>query len=390
MRLLVLDPRFGAAGDMITGALLSAGADRTAVLSAMRSVAGMPVVEPVVRSGVSALHVQTNTGPAHRTLEEVLARVRAASAPAPAVALAEQVFARIAAAEAKVHGTIHVHFHEVGADDAIADVLGACTALVSLGVDAVHILPVSTGSGTLTCAHGVMPVPAPATAEILAASSLTVSFGGFSGELCTPTGAALLAEFSAAFGSAEHTGRVLSQGFGAGTRDPADHPNVLRAVLMESAAPFFGSAVDVLETNVDDLSGELMSAAMSLLLTAGARDVCIVPAIMKKGRPGHLIRVICLPEDTDRLAKLLARETGSLGIRCTPMVHRFVAERSVSQETVVVNGESYAIDVKTACMDAVPYSRKAEFDQLFRAAAAAGVSVRDLKRIVEEASWTKE
>lgn len=390
MRLLVLDPRFGAAGDMITGALLSAGADRTAVLLAMRSASGEPAVELVFRCGVPALHVRTNTGPAHRTLEDVLARVRAAAASAGAITLAEQVFARIASAEAKVHGTDHVHFHEVGADDAIADVLGACTALLSLGVDAVHILPVSTGSGTLTCAHGVLPVPAPATAEILAASDLTVLFGGFAGELCTPTGAALLAAFSAAFGTAEHTGRVLLQGFGAGTRDPADHPNVLRAVLMESAAPFFGAAVDVLETNVDDLSGELLSSAMSLLLDAGARDVCIVPVIMKKGRPGHLVRVICMPDDTDRLAKLLARETGSLGIRCTPMVHRFVAGRSVTPETVVINGGEYAIDVKTAYMDAVPYSRKAEFDQLFRAAAVAGVSVRDLKRIVEEASWKRE
>ncbi|HJK16058.1 MAG TPA: LarC family nickel insertion protein, partial [Methanocorpusculum sp.] len=207
MRLLVIDPGFGAAGDMMCGALLAAGADRNTVLCAMRSVAPEFSVSQVVRCGMPALYVQTHTGPAHRTLDEVLEIVRSADAPAAAVSLAERVFTRIAAAEEVVHGTHHVHFHEVGADDAIADVLGACTALVTLGVDAVHILPLSVGSGTIVCAHGTMPVPAPATAEVLRNSDLQVMIGGFAGELCTPTGAALLAEFSASFGTKDHVGK---------------------------------------------------------------------------------------------------------------------------------------------------------------------------------------
>lgn len=390
MRLLVIDPGFGAAGDMMCGALLAAGADRDTVLRAMQPAAPELSVSQVIRCGMPACYVRTHAGPAHRTPAEVLAIVRAADAPAAAIDLAVRVFTRIAAAEEQVHGTHHVHFREVGADDAIADVLGACTALVTLGVDAVHILPLSVGSGTTVCAHGTMPVPAPATAEILRNANLRVVTSGFSGELCTPTGAALLAEFSASFGTDEHPGRLVSVGCGAGTRDPADHPNVLRVMIMETESPLFGPAVDVLETNVDDVSGELLSDVVSSLMDAGARDACLVPIIMKKGRPGYLVRVIALPEDSERLARLLARETGSLGIRCMPMVHRFVADRRISSETVVVNGNTFTVDVKTAFMDGKPYSRKAEFDQVRDAADAAGVSVRDMKRVVEEEAWKKE
>jgi uncharacterized protein (TIGR00299 family) protein len=313
-----------------------------------------------------------------------------ADAPVAAISLAKRVFSRIAEAEEQVHGHPHGHFHEVGADDAIADVLGACTAFVMLRVDAVCVLPVRVGSGTVMCAHGTMPVPTPATAEILRRSDLTVLMGGGGGELCTPTGAALLAEFLASFGTEEHAGRVVSIGCGAGFCDPADHPNVLRVMVMESAASFFGPTVDVLETNVDDLPGEVLSSAVSMLMDAGARDACLVPAVMKKGRPGYLMRVVSLPEDSERLARLLARETGSLGVRCVPMVHRFVADRQVCAETVMVNGEAFTVEVKTAFLDGNPYSRKAEFDQVRDAANAAGVSVRDMKRVVEEEAWKRE
>lgn len=390
MRLLVIDPGFGAAGDMLCGALLAAGADRDAVVRAMRSAASELSVSQTVRCGMPAWFVQTHADQSHRTLSEVLDVVRVVDAPAAVVTLAERVFSRIAAAEERVHGTHHVHFHEVGADDAIADVLGACTALVTLAVDAVHVLPLSVGSGTVVCAHGTMPVPAPATAEILRDSGLEIAVGGFSGELCTPTGAALLAEFFASFGTTERNGRIISIGCGAGSRDPVDHPNVLRALVMESESPFFGPVVDVLETNVDDVPGELLPTVVSSLMDAGARDACLVPVVMKKGRPGYIVRVIVLPQDSERLARLLARETGSLGVRCTPMVHRFVADRQVSSETVVVNGETFSIAVKTAFMDGKPYSRKAEFDQLREAADTAGVSVRDMKRVVEEEAWKKE
>ena len=391
MRFVTFDPVFGAAGDMICGALLAAGADAEGMVRAMRSAVADPEILQVVRCGVPAVQVWMHAGPAHRTLEEVLDIVRSADAPERARDLAERVFSRIHAAETRVHGTHHVHFHEVGADDAIADVLGACTGFLSLEVDGVQVLPVSAGSGTLTCAHGVMPVPAPATAEIFAASDLVVRTGDtFSGELCTPTGAALLAEFLASFGTRETCGKLCCTGCGAGTRDPADHPNVLRVMIQETEPKSSEKVVDVLETNVDDLSGEILSAVVVRMMEEGGRDACLIPVVMKKGRPGFIIRVVCMPNDAERLAAILARETGSLGVRCTPMVHRFVADRAVAPQPVVVNGHVYSIDVKTAFLDGSPYSRKAEFDQVQIVAKEAGVPVKELKRTVEEEAWKRE
>lgn len=384
MRILVLDPRFGAAGDMILGALLSLGADKDAALRSVASVS-KPDITKVTRAGITATYIRTNTEKSSRNLQEILEIISAADAPEKAREIAKQVFNRIQNAEAQVHQTEHVHFHEVGADDAISDILGSVTALLSLQVDGVHILPVSVGSGTLKCSHGIMPVPAPATTEILKASALSVSLGSFEGELCTPTGAALLATFQESFGTKSPAGRLIASGSGAGTRDPADHPNVLLAYIIETEES--GSAVDVLETNVDDVSGELLASVLSTMMSEGARDASVLPIIMKKGRPGHLIRVISLPADSARLAKILARETGSLGIRCIPMVHRFIADRKISTEHVVIDGKVYPVDVKTAYMDGSVYSRKAEFDDLQRIAEMSGVSVRTVKRIVEEEAW---
>src|SRR5512145_44920 len=168
MRVLVFDPFHGAAGDMITGALLDCGADRAAVLRAMAAVVAEPSITTVIRAGIRALKVDTKTTPAHRTLAEVMERLdrTAPHLPGPALAMARRVFERINAAEEEVHGA-HAHFHEVGADDAIADVVGACTALHSLALDGVKVLPITLGHGTATGSHGIFPIPAPATAAIL-------------------------------------------------------------------------------------------------------------------------------------------------------------------------------------------------------------------------------
>ncbi|HKM41158.1 MAG TPA: nickel pincer cofactor biosynthesis protein LarC [Methanocorpusculum sp.] len=384
MRILILDPRFGAAGDMILGALLSLGADKVAVLRSVSSVS-TPEITEVRRAGISATYIRTNTGKTTRTLDDIIAILSAADAPERAKELAKKVFYRIHEAEAKVHHTEHVHFHEVGADDAISDILGSCTALLSLHMDAVHILPVSTGQGTVNCSHGIMPVPAPATSEILKASNLRVLFDSFEGELCTPTGAALLATFNDVFGTKNQPGKLIKTGYGAGTRDPADHPNVLCASIIDAAE--CESVVDVLETNVDDISGELLGSVLSTMMCEGARDASLVPIIMKKGRPGYLVRVISPPADSVRLAKVLARETCSLGIRCTPMVHWFVADRCISTESVVINGVVYPINVKHASMDGIVYSCKAEFDDLQKIAESSGVPLKNVKRVVEEDAW---
>ncbi len=198
MRILIFDPFHGAAGDMITAALIACGADRERVVAAMRTVVTDPTVEIVNRAGIRAVRVHTHATPEHRTLAEVGKKLDAVATLVPenVLAMARRVFLRLNTAEESVHGE-HVHFHEVGADDAIADIIGACTALSSLEVDGVAVLPVALGSGMATGSHGRFPVPAPATVAILAGSGLTAIPGGDDGELCTPTGAALLAEFVA-------------------------------------------------------------------------------------------------------------------------------------------------------------------------------------------------
>jgi hypothetical protein len=391
MRVLIFDPFHGAAGDMVTGALLDCGADREAVLRAMAAVVAEPSVTTVTREGIRAVKVDTNATPAHRTLAEVMERLDAAAphVPAPALAMARRVFLRIHAAESAVHGA-HAHFHEVGADDAIADVLGACTALHTLAVDGVSILPVMLGHGTATGSHGTFPVPSPATAAILQETTLVVSPGEHAGELCTPTGAALLAEFSTLDPGTLGGYTILASGYGAGTRDTRDAPNVLRVILAGTAgtgAALSQDTTDLLETNVDDVSGEVIAHAVARFMEAGARDASAVPVIMKKGRPAFLVRVISPPESSARLAELMALELGTLGVRCIPGVHRFIAERTVLEVEIEIAGKRCHLPVKLGWMHGSVYVLKAEYEPARQIAAETGIPVRAVLRAVEEQAW---
>lgn len=386
MRVLLLDPFHGAAGDMTIGALLDLGADEAQVRAAMASVVADPAFSRVTRCGIAAVRVETRSGPAHRSLAEVIERVEAAAAPPAVIERAKRVFQRIADAEEGVHGHAP-HFHEVGADDAIADVIGACTALESLHPGAVAVMPLALGRGSVVAAHGRMPVPAPATLGVLKNSGLDAVFGGGEGELCTPTGAALLAEFSTIKPAAIGAVRVLATGYGAGSRDPADVPNVLRAVLLEGTAGVPGDEVDILETNVDDVTGEVIAHCMDALFAAGARDVSVVPATMKKGRAGHLVRVVCRPADSAPLSLILARELGTLGVRCIPSVHRLAANRRIERVAAEVAGERREVAVKVAAIEGEVFSVKAESDEVRAWAEELGVPVRHVARIVEAAAW---
>jgi len=366
---------------MITAALISCGADREKVVAAMRSVVAEPTIETVDRAGIRALKIHTHATPAHRTLAEVTKRLDSAGphVPPEALAMARRVFARLNTAEEKVHGE-HVHFHEVGADDAIADIIGACTALSTLEVDGVVILPIALGSGTATGSHGTFPVPAPATVAIMEASGLVGSPGGGDGELCTPTGAALLAEFAAAAPARLGAFEILSSGYGAGTRNPAHTPNVLRALVVRTSGTDSrsGDTVDILETNVDDVSGEVIGDALARFMAAGARDASAVPILMKKGRPGYLVTVIAQPVSSADLARLMARELGTLGIRCIPAVHRFISDRSVKEVEIDIAGQKRMVPVKIGSTGGHAYTCKAEFDAAKAIAEELGVPVRDV------------
>jgi hypothetical protein len=391
MRVLIFDPFHGAAGDMITGALLDCGADREAVMRAMAAVVAEPSVTTVTRAGIRALKVDTKAAPAHRTLAEVMERLDLAASrvPAPALAMARRVFERIHAAETAVHGS-QVHFHEVGADDAIADVIGACTALHSLAVDGVKVLTVTLGHGTAAGSHGIFPVPAPATAAILQKTNLVTTQSDHAGELCTPTGAALLAEFSALDPGPLGGYTILATGYGAGSRDPRHAPNVLRVMLVGTTGTGAGLApdtVDLLETNVDDVSGEVIAHAIARFMEAGARDASAVPLVMKKGRPGFLIRVISLPETSADLAELMAQELGTLGIRCIPAIHRFIAERTTEEVEIGIAGKRRKVPVKCGWMHGRVFTLKAEFEPSRDLALETGVPVREVLRLVEEEAW---
>jgi uncharacterized protein (TIGR00299 family) protein len=391
MRLLIFDPFHGAAGDMITGALLDCGADRDMVIRAMLAVVAEPSISKVTRAGIQAIKVDTHATPVHRSFAEVMERIDGAAphVPPPALAMARRVFGRIHRAESEVHGA-QAHFHEVGADDAIADIIGACTAIHSLAVDGVKVMPIMVGHGTATGSHGTFPIPAPATTLILKEAGLTAIPGDHMGELCTPTGAALLAEFATMSAPDPGTYTILSVGYGAGTRDPHHAPNVVRVMLVESSVVpthLAEDTVDILETNVDDVSGEVIAHAITRFMEAGARDASATPIIMKKGRPGFLIRVISLPETSPALAGLMAVELGTLGIRCIPAVHRFIAERVIQEIEVVIAGQTRKMPVKCGIMNGKVYTLKAEFDHARTWATELDIPVRDVLRIIEELAW---
>ena len=391
MRVLVFDPFHGAAGDMIIGALLDCGADKNSVMRAMQSVVSEPAITEVTRAGIRAVTVNTHATPVHRTFSEVITRLDSVKAevPAEALAMAKRVFERINHAEEQVHGA-HVHFHEVGADDAIADVIGACTALHSLGLDGVAVMPIELGRGVATGSHGTFPIPAPATVEIISRSELIAMQGDEEMELCTPTGAALLAEFSTIPPKNLGTYTILAVGYGAGSRDPAGVPNVIRALVVETKGnegTLPQDTVDILETNIDDVSGEVIAYAITRFMEKGARDANAIPVIMKKGRPGFLIRVICTSDKSGELAELMARELGTLGVRCFPAVHRFIANRTVQYVDVEIAGDHRTMPVKVGWMHGGIYTLKAEFDPAQEWARELGIPLLEVQRTIENAAW---
>jgi pyridinium-3,5-bisthiocarboxylic acid mononucleotide nickel chelatase len=384
MRYLLFNAFHGAAGDMITASLLAIGADRELVSKAMQSVVSEPTIRFVTKNGIRAIKVDTHASPERRTLEEVNEIVRGADAPPAAVEMALKVFKRIADAEETVHGE-HPHFHEVGADDAVADVVGACTALHSLKPDAVSVTGLALGGGTIRTGHGTLPVPAPATLAILSLSSIPVMFGGpDDGELCTPTGAALLAEFYSMPHRESGAWVVRGVGYGAGTRESKDVPNVLMAMLLETEGNIAGDSVDILETTVDDVTGEVIGNTIQVLMDLGARDVSAVPSVMKKGRAGYLIRVICRCEDSGTLAKAMAEELGTLGVRCIPSVHRFIADRTVEIISIDIAGKQRDIPVKCGWIDGRCYTLKAEFDAVREISVSSGIPAREVAATAEE------
>jgi len=336
MKSCYLDPFSGLSGDMIVGALLDAGADTAALINALDTLGTGATfrVEKTKRRGIAAskFHVDgTQTG-THRHLSHILDLIDRSALPARVKQNAAAVFQRLGEAEAKVHGMPleKVHFHEVGAVDSICDIVGACAAFDLLDVGHLYCGPVNVGSGTVNTEHGVLPVPAPATAELL--KGKPVYSRGPTMELTTPTGAAIVATLAVQFGPMPAM-LISGTGYGAGDRDFAEHANVLRVMLGEPSGAAESTSVSVLEANIDDASPQVLGYAMERLLEAGALDVTLEPVFMKKNRPGTLLRVIARPEDRESLCELVFAETTTLGLRIYEAERRVKARHIREIET---------------------------------------------------------
>jgi uncharacterized protein (TIGR00299 family) protein len=336
MKICYLDAFSGISGDMTVGALLDAGADSAALVRALESLGTGAAfrIEKTTRRGIAASKFYVDGGDSkhHRHLKDILELIGKAALTDRAKQNATAVFQRLGEAEAKVHGIAltKVHFHEVGAVDSICDIVGACAAFDLLNVDAIHISPLNVGSGTVNTEHGILPVPAPATAELLAGKPIYAR--GPSVELTTPTGAAIAVTLAAEFGAMPAM-TITGTGYGAGDKDFNEHANVLRVLIGDTSGAAESTTVAVLEANIDDSTPQVLAYAMERLLEAGALDVTLENVLMKKNRPGTLIRVIAKPEDREHLAKVMFAETTTLGLRIYGAERRVKARRFQEVDT---------------------------------------------------------
>ena len=415
MRTLAFDGRMGASGDMLLAALLAAGADRAALGAVEDALDVRYVVDSTTKCGIEATAVDVvlsgdrddsvhdhdhNHGHDHnhdddhtpaeghgptRSYREVLEIVETMELPADVQRDAKAIFEILGEAEASVHGADidEIHFHEVGADDAIADVVGTCLLVTDLGTERIVTTPLSVGSGEVEASHGTYPVPTPAVAEIAERAGWQLRGGPVEAELLTPTGAAILAHFAEGVESLPALS-VEASGYGAGGWDFESRPNVLRAVVGESQGALDRDAITVLETNLDDASPEALGGLQETLGDAGALDVSVVPLTMKKSRPGHLVKVVCKPEDAQVVARRLAEETGTLGVREHGAGHRWIAERESQTVSVAIDGVNYDVGVKVASAGGDVYDVSAEYDDALAVAREAGVPVREVMRRAEE------
>jgi uncharacterized protein (TIGR00299 family) protein len=378
MRLAWFDAQAGASGDMLLGALVDAGAPLTTLQEAVDALGVEPVrltESRVQRAGLAATKVDVDTSPSDvtRTWADVRSLLEEASLADAVRTRALDVFARLARAEGAAHGVSpdEVHFHEVGALDALADVVGSSAGLHALGVTAAAASVVTVGSGTVRTAHGVLPVPVPAVTALLAEAGAPVQGGPVAHEACTPTGAALLASVVTAWGPLPPM-RLTATGHGAGGRDDDRTPNVLRVLLGEPVEPDVpaGDAL-VLEANVDDLDPRLWPGVLSALLAAGASDAWLTPVLMKKGRPAHTLSVLTPLPAADAVRRVVFTESSTIGLR----EHR-VGKTALDREVRTVTVDGLDVRVKVALLDGEVVNVAPEFDDVAAAAATLGRPVK--------------
>lgn len=378
MKIAYLDCPSGISGDMTLAALVDAGVDLAAIQAALDSL-GLPKAcrldtEEVKRKGFRARKVNVVHEPeqAHRHLHHITEMIdRGALTPAQKD-LAKRIFTLVGEAEAKVHGTTmrKVHFHEVGAVDSIADIVGSAVGWTLLGVDRIVCSPIPTGTGYIEIAHGRVSVPAPATAEIL--RGVPIAHSTVEAELTTPTGAAIVATVADEFGPLPAM-TIEAIGYGAGSRELASQANIARLIVGEAADPTTSDQVWVLETNLDDISGEIIGHTSGLLMEAGALDVYTTAIQMKKNRPGVTLSVLCETAIVPKLEKIIFRETATLGIR------RWLASRhKLERRPHTVETPFGPIVGKLAVLADGSASFSPEYESCRRAAAEKNAPLKDV------------
>ncbi|MEJ7629559.1 MAG: nickel pincer cofactor biosynthesis protein LarC [Nocardioidaceae bacterium] len=385
-----LDAASGASGDMLLGALVGAGADLAAMREAVAAVAPERVVmssEPVRRGSLSARRVVVEVADSgsRRGLGDVLGLIGAAAIATATKEHATAVFTAFAESEASVHGTTvdEVHFHEVGALDAIADIVGACAGFLSLDLGALHCSPVAVGSGSVSSTHGMLSVPVPAVVALL--RGVPTYAGPVATELCTPTGAALLAHWVTSWGP-QPAMAVSAVGVGAGGADFASHANVLRLLVGEASSgtrPASPASPEpdgtlVIETNVDDLDPRLWPRILTLLLDRGASDAWLTPILMKKGRPAHTLSVLARSDRAESLRTAIYAETSAIGMR-----EYVVSKRELDREFRIVAVGGRHVRVKVALWGGAVVNVQPEYDDVVVAADALG---RPAKSVLAEAA----
>lgn len=378
MKTLYFDCFAGASGNMILGALIAAGVDANALKRELEKL-NLPefelAVEKVDRSGISSTHVRVEIPDEknHRHLPEIARIITESSLSDPVKQRSLAIFRRLAEAEASVHGIelSKVHFHEVGAFDAIIDIVGSCIGFEMLGIDQFIASKIHVGSGFVDMAHGKFPVPPPAVAELL--KEVPFYSTEIEGEMITPTGAAIISTVSDSYGSIPEL-TLEATGYGAGTRAYENFPNVLRVMIgvtAERTQAIGTETLSLLETNIDDLSPQILGHFMDRALGEGALDCWFTPIQMKKNRPATLVSVLCRTADEQKFLELFYRETSTIGVRL-----RRVERHSLDREVISVETKFGKVDIKEAFLNGETVNSQAELEDLKAVAAAADVPLR--------------
>jgi len=379
MKIISYDCFSGISGDMNLGAMIDLGVDKTLLINELNklNLKGWElIVQKDQRHGITGTKVtvkQTRHEHAHRHLSDIEKIINDSSLDTATKELSKKIFMKIAVAEAKVHGISldHVHFHEVGAVDSIIDVVGAAICYNALKVDGVHVSTIELGSGFVKCDHGKLPVPAPATAEII--KGLPVKKGGVDFEATTPTGAAILAALGTDF-SAGLPLKIEKTAYGVGQKDSKDIPNLLRVFLGETiTGSESGHDAIHIECNIDDMNPEFYEYISEKLFKAGASDVFFTNIIMKKGRPGIVLNVICETESADILKNIIFTESTSLGIRTFPFRKDTLVRKFETVQTTL--GE---VRIKRSFFKEKEVSVKPEYDDCKKIASDTGIPLKEI------------